>query len=312
MRRADSPAPPIVRDDAVSSVTTTIETPAPAASPPRKRRRRIRIILVVGVLAAAAALVPLPAWASMFGEENTTLVQMLVQFLQLNRQVSEVSQTVGKVADSAQDLVQTYKRVNAGIDAIRNYNLDSFVSDVKTDVYNQYPGFAKLELASRNLGQWDNTRSTSPWTAYEAVTAVVGDASKALKGDVAAGRVNVDPELILAGEASGGMAAAHTAEQMTERFDKDVATLNRLARSASPAQAEQISARASLLIAAQNSYMMRLLARGVRFDSVDAALQYGSRIGARNSAYEVRDETEKFMAEASRPPTLIDFNSEAP
>jgi hypothetical protein len=301
---------PVISADDRSGVSDIrpLHPAAPAAQPARKRRRRLRMVVVVTMLVVVAGFVPLPAWASMFGEENTTLVQLLVQSLRMNQQMAELSSTASKMADYAQDLVSTYKRVNAGIEAIRNYDFESFTSDVRSDLYNQYPGFAKLEMASQSLAHWDDTRAGSPWSAYQAITAAVGDASRALRDDVATGRTRIDQELILAGEASGGFAAAHTAEQVTEKFDRDVAALNRLAKSASPAQAEQISARASLMLAAQNSYMMRLLARAVRLDAVGASIDYATRMSARNSSYAVRDETESFLKEANRPPTLVDFS----
>jgi hypothetical protein len=284
--------------------------PAPAGAPPRRGPRRFRILIVVAAFVVFACFVPLPAFASMFGEENTTLVQMLVQALRLNQQVAEVSNTLGKVADYGQQAAETYARVNAGINELKNYSFEAFVTDVKTDVYNQYPGFAKLENASQNLAQWEKTRAASPFTAYEAITAVAGDLSKSLRADVAAGRVNVDRELVLAGEASGGFAAAHTAEQVTERFDRDIATLERLARHASPGEAAQIAARADLMIAAQNSYLMRLVARTVRLDSVAATMEYAKRIEDKNAAYDTRDFTAKLAVEASKPPALIRFDEE--
>jgi len=249
-----------------------------------------------------------PVWGSMFGEENTTLVQMLVQLLQIESDMTELNKVASDAADAANALLATYQQVNAGINALKNYSFDTLVNDLKVDLYRQYPGFSKLEGASRNLGRWEsNSFTSSPFTAYEAIGAVVGDATQPLRQDIAAGRQNIDEELLLRGEAAGGIAAAYTAEQATEKFDTQVNELAGLARSATPAQAAQISARAGLMVAAQQSHVMRLLARAVRMRTVDSALEYGRRIRARNSAYEQRDTTLAFAREALAPPALINF-----
>lgn len=276
--------------------------------PPRESSSRVRPRVVALALLVAALLSVAPVWGSMFGEENTTLVQMLVQLLQIESDMGELNKVAGEIGDTANALLSTYQQVNAGIDTLRNYSFDAFLNDLKVDLYRQYPGFAKLEGASRKLASWDDKSFTSsPFTAYEAIGAVVGDATEPLRRDVAAGRVNVDEELLLRGEAAGGLSAAYTAEQATEAFDKQVKDLSTLARSATPAQAEQLSARANLMVAAQQSHVMRLLARTVRLRSLDAALEYGRRIHARNSAYEQRDTAAAFAKESLAAPALIDF-----
>jgi hypothetical protein len=272
-------------------------------------RKTNRPLIACGLALGLVLLAVTPVWGSMFGEENMTLAQMLAQLLQIQKEMSDLNQVASEIADYSQELISAYQRVNAGIDQLKNYSLDAFARDLQTDVYRQYPGFAKLEHASASLGQWEQTRVSSPATAYQAITAVVGDVSKPLRRDIAAGNNNVDEALILAGEASGGLAAAHTAEEVTEKFDNEITRLADLSRNASPGQAAQISARANLLVAAQQSYVMRLLARAVRLHSVDASLEYGERIHAQNAAYEQRDLTTKFAAAATHAPSLIDFSS---
>ena len=131
-----------------------------------------------------------------------------------------------------------------------------------------------------------------------------------MRKDVAAGKQSLDEEILLRGEAAGGLAAAYTAEQATEAFDKQVKSMASLASSASPGQAAQISARAELMVVAQQSYVMRLLARAVRLHTVDSTLEYSRRIQARNSAYEQRDTTLAFAKETLAPPALINFTTD--
>jgi hypothetical protein len=266
------------------------------------------VVILVGIAALIAiGFMPLQAFGSMFGEENTTLVQLLVQMLRGNQIMSEVSKAASTAAGILDESLQAYHQVNAGINEIRNYRVDSFVNDLKVDFYNQYPGFGRLENATRNLAHWDDTRTSSPWTAYQAITAVAGDVAKPLRADIAAGHENIDHELILAGEAAGGFALANAAEKATVDLDRDIEQLGRLSRSASPGQAQQISARAMVAMAAQQSHVMRLLSRAVRLQSVDAALQYAGRIQAKNSAYEARDLSVTLTTAALKPPAMIGF-----
>src|SRR5262249_55422428 len=142
------------------------------------------------------------------------------------------SSTAGKMADDTRSLLRTYRQLNAGVDEIRNYSFDSFLYDMKGDFYNQYPGFGKLEYASKNLERWESTRTRSPFTAYEAISAVAGDVSAPLRRDIEAGHANIDQELILKAEAAGGFATAHTAEQSTKSFDDDMQKLQEHAKHA--------------------------------------------------------------------------------
>src|SRR5262249_33886121 len=117
----------------------------------------------VTATASCAGLVALNyaplAWGSLFGEENVTLVQILVQMTQTKQVLTDISSTAGEIADDTRDLLHTYRQINAGIDELRNYSFDSFLFDLKADLYNQYPGFGKLEYASQNLERWAETRT---------------------------------------------------------------------------------------------------------------------------------------------------------
>src|SRR5690349_13509467 len=113
-------------------------------------RRSLALAAIVVVLLAVA-----PVWGSMFGEENTTLVQMLVQLFEVEQQMQDLNETAGQLADTTKNLLATYEQVNAGIDTIKGYSFDGLLTDLRTDVYNQYPGFAKLANASVRLGTWE-------------------------------------------------------------------------------------------------------------------------------------------------------------
>ena len=272
--------------------------------------RRGRLLITLSVVSGLLLLSVAPVWGSIFGEENSSLVQMVVQLFQIQKQMSDLNRVAGQVADTTSGLLATYQQVNAGINQLKSYSFDAFFNDVTVDLYRQYPGFAKLQYASEGLSQWNNTLVSSPWTAYEAITAVVGDVSQPLRDDIARGHTKIDRELLLKAEAAGGFASAYTAEQVTQKYDNEISALSRLAQNASPGQAAQLSARANLVVAAQQSYVMRLLARAVRLHSVDATLEYGNRIDSRNDAYRQGATAQQFAAAAASSPPLVDFSQE--
>jgi hypothetical protein len=237
---------------------------------------------------------------------------MLVQLTESTQTLRDLNDTAGQAASMTRDILTTYQNVNAGIEQLQNYSFDEFLMDFKNDLYHQYPGFAQLEYASSSLGRWEQTHTRNPFTAYQAITAVVGDVTQPLRDDIAAGHANVDQELILKGEAAGGLAAAHSAEEDTRRFDREEQTIDRLLSSAgnSPGASQQATARATLLMVQQQSYMMRLLARTVRLDSVHAALDYGARMKSKTAAYERRSEAVALTKDALKPPALMRFGEE--
>ena len=108
----------------------------------RDQARRRRVVIVAFALVVLVGVAPV--WGSMFGEENTTLVHMLVQLLQIESDMGELNKVAGEAADTANTLLTTYQQVNAGINTLKSYSFDTFLNDVKVDLYRQYPGFAKL------------------------------------------------------------------------------------------------------------------------------------------------------------------------
>jgi hypothetical protein len=251
----------------------------------------------------------MPVFASLFGEENVTLASILAELIDSGSTLSEISDTAGKLANTAEELRDTYARANAAIDQFKNYSFDALLSDLQHDFYRQYPGFAKLEYATENFGRWKDTYSRSPVTAYEGISAVAADLSAPLRRDLAARRANIDRELVLASEASTGFAVAQTAEEAGTTFSEQIDKLGREAKDASPGHAQQIAAQATILMLEQQSHMMKLLSRVVRTGSVTEAVEYGTKIAARNAAYEHRELLSGLGAEALKAPTLLTFGA---
>src|SRR5262249_17239059 len=158
--------------------------------------------------------------ASIFGEEDVLLADILSQSTKSYEELRDITNAVGEGAQFAGHLVDAYQRVNAGVDELKSYSVDAFLRDFKGDVYRLYPGLAKLEYGSARLRDWDNTHTSSPITAYEAISALAGDLTAPLRDDVKAGRRSIDKELILETEAAGGFALADVSETSTRAYDR--------------------------------------------------------------------------------------------
>src|SRR5262249_11525392 len=116
----------------------------------RCRRRRYLVSarrLVARGLIVVGALVGLHATsrASLFGEENITLGAILTETIKSYNELRNITDAVGDGVDLAGDLLDAYHKVNAGIDELRGYSVDAFLHDFKGDMYNLYPGLAKIE-----------------------------------------------------------------------------------------------------------------------------------------------------------------------
>ena len=198
--------------------------------------------------------------------------------------------------------------MNAGIDELSNYSVDSFLHDFKDDIYHLYPGLAKIEYGSARLGRWDQTHSSSPFTAYEAISAIAGDLTQPLRADVKAGRRSIDKELILQTEAAGGFALANVAETSTKNYDDEIAKLRKeYERKESPGSAAMIAAHSNLILAEQNSQIIRLLARSVRLDGVDKAMRASEQLGAVKDTYRRDTASQDLAKDALTPPPMMKF-----
>ena len=269
-----------------------------------------RLLLITGCAGAALVCLHPASRASIFGEENITLGAILAETIRSYGELRNITDGIGDSVELAGDLVDAYERVNAGIDELRGYSVGGFLRDFKGDLYDLYPGLARIENGSERLRDWDRTRTSSPFTAYEAISALAGDLTAPLREDVKAGRRSIDRELILQAEAAGGFALADVAESSTRSYDGEIRRLReRYERRASPGTAALVSAHASLIIAEQNSHILRLLARTVRLDAVDKAVSAAERLSAARDSYRRAAATEALALETLKAPPMMRFEA---
>jgi hypothetical protein len=159
---------------------------------------------------------------------------------------------------------------------------------------------------------WEYTQALCRLRDYVAIRAVAGDMDAEVGGAAPPGRANIDRELILKGEAAGAFSIASTTEDATRTYDEKTKELGELVArgNVSPGLSQQISAQAMLLVAAQNSHIIRLLSRGVRLDGVDKALEYGERMKAKNHRYDQARQTSTFVDDALKPAPMMNFDLE--
>lgn len=296
-------------------------TSPPGSSPTQLRReclssqrRRAPVLLVAGVL-APLLLVAIPAGASLFGEENVTLTQQLVQLVGIHDELKIVSDAAQHSAEVAHDAYDLYQKARSGVDDLKRYTTDRFLADFKEDFYNQYPGFQVLVEGANSpqVRSWKDSRATSSFTAYQMISAVFGDLTDPLLKDKArSGTIETDRAYIWRYEAAGALALASEAEAWTKSSDKDAQDLYRMAANADAEQAQHLSGRALALIAAQNSHIIRLLARDVRFDGVRGAMEWAQRVGALNRSLKTRDQMSDTFGEVGKPPPMINARTLSP
>ncbi len=271
------------------------------------RRKKITLCLLA---VSVFALLATAAKAGIFGfsGDEVLLGQLLTESIKETTELKDIASTAANTVQAAEDLLDTYNRINAGIEELTNYSLGEFVSDFKRDVYHLYPDLAKIEGGSKRLAHWENTHTSSPFTAYEAISAVAVDLSAPLKQGVKEGKINVDREILRRTEAAGGFALATAAEESSQGYDKAIERLESLYTTRTPGAAAMVTAETNLLIARQNSAIIRLLARSVRLDGVSKVLTADEHLGAIQSNQKHLEEAGVFAKEAVKPPKMMTFD----
>lgn len=270
-------------------------------------------VLVMGMLVALAAVSYAPVWGSVFGEENVTLVSILTQTLNITNEMIELNDTAEDFAAGMDDLVDTYQKMNAGYDEIAHYTSGAFLADFRDDFESKYPGFGSLQRASKRLKHWDQQTNSSPWSAYQFLSSAAADVVDLADptAHTEHAQAITDSAVLMQREADFAVAEADQAHQVAAKLDDEARKLLHLlehpAYKKSPARSQELAARATLLTLESNSHLMRLLARGVRFEGIDRAI--GSGVRRRSEAFEKRkaEQSAHFVRHAMAPPPLLAF-----
>jgi hypothetical protein len=268
--------------------------------------RRGLWVVGVGLVVAVAWR---PVRASIFGEENLTLIKQLSELMRIRQELQTLSEAAERGADAAEDLYTLYDQARAGVDELASYTTDKFLRDLRKDIYSTYPGFEILVEGanSSRVKRWRDSRARSPFTTYEMISAVFGDLTDPLKERAKEGEIAMDRASVWRYESAGALALANEAEAWTESADEDALELYRLSADADAAQAQHLSARALALIAVQNSHVIRLLSRNVRFDGIRGAMEWAQRVDSVNRRDALQGDVRSAFADALLPPRMMRF-----
>jgi hypothetical protein len=217
--------------------------------------------------------------------DDATLLKQLAELIKIEQELQTVSDGVLKTAEATRDLVETYDYIRATVEEVQAYGPAALWKDLRSDLYDLYPGF---ELLNGSLDGWRRSRSPNPPDTYQMLSAVFGDLTEPLRKKEKQGKLDTRTLRLRQFEGAGALALASEAESATRKFDSDIAHLyDQAAQSRTGEESQVISAKAVLLVAAQNSHIIRLLSRGVRLEGVDSAIDYAHHIKAMNGAKRV-------------------------
>lgn len=242
-----------------------------------------RVGPALAALAVVAALWrPVQAGIDSLWTDDATLVKQLAELMEINQELNLISDGILVTADATSDMLRIAGQARATFDEIQSYSPETFWRDLKADAYDHYPGFEYLET-DKQLVHWKDSRARSPVKTYDLIGAVFADLTEPLKEQERKGDLDTKEMRLRKFEAAGALSLAGSAEEWTRTHDTYAQRLSEQAERLDAGDpAALLSAKSTLLVAAQNSHIIRLLARKVRLDGVENALAYGRRVRALN------------------------------
>lgn len=267
-------------------------------------------IALAALLAGLVVTAPKPAHASIFGEENVTLVKQLTELLKIRKELELINDGIQATADAVEDSYRLYYAAQGAWEEISNYGTDDFLRDFKRDLYRYYPGFELVieGKESRRLKRWSSMRPRSPVKPYELISVVFADLTDPMLED---DDPLTDAHLaeIFHAEAAAVLLLHQDTEEWLADADKSAAALAELAEDPdlNPGKAQIVQARALALIATQNSHTLRLLSRRTRLDGLYSAIEYGRRLRAYHDYRRHGAQSETYFRRVSQPPTFMRF-----
>lgn len=269
-----------------------------------------RIVVKVGVV-LAVVLGATVAYASVFGEENITLWKQLSELVGINNNTYQSLKETREGLDYTREMVDDARRARALVRELNDYSTDKFIDDFKRDFLNTYPDIDYIinNYGAEGLDKWRDSEMESPMSSYELIGAVFGEVTDEVKNAQKDGLVELEGPVLYRYEAATSLAVADDANDFIERADEDIDMLVEQLNGASKEQAIVLQAKIQALSAAQNSHMLRMMARMLRREGVEDARRYQSAIKAMEYGLEFDkglDETEVLLR---RKPSMIQFDN---
>ncbi len=272
----------------------------------RKNKIVLRIALAFGVLCGGTV-----AYASIFGEENITLVQQLSELIGISNNTYKTLAEARDAVDLAVEARDTALQAEALVEELSNYTADRFVTDFKNDVLKTYPDLDYIisKTGSGGLTDWKSSNMRTPMGSYELIGRVFGEVTDEVKAAQAAGAVKTERATLYRYEAAASLTAAENATQFLKSSDVDLETLVERLNGATKEEAIVINAKIQAIVAAQNSHLIRLQARSIRRDGVDDARRYRSSIKALDATTRFAEGERGLASKFEELPVLLDLGN---
>lgn len=271
-----------------------------------KKKILLRVVLVVGLLCGGTV-----AYASIFGEENITLVQQLSELMGISRNTLNTLAEARAGVDMAIEAREDVYRAKAAVEELSEYTTDRFITDFKNDVLKTYPDLDYIirKTGSGGLTDWQSTNMRTPMGSYELIGRVFGEVTQDVQDAQAEGLVKTEGATLYRYEAAASLSAAENATVFLKSSDADLETLVAQLNGATKEEAIVINAKIQAIVAAQNSHLIRLQARAIRREGVQDARKYRSSMKGIEAAVQFSEGEEALTTSFEELPMLMDFRS---
>ncbi len=271
-----------------------------------KKKILLRVVLVVGLLCGGTV-----AYASIFGEENITLVQQLSELMGISRNTLNTLAEARAGVDMAIEAREDVYRAKAAVEELSEYTTDRFITDFKNDVLKTYPDLDYIirKTGSGGLTDWQSTNMRTPMGSYELIGRVFGEVTQDVQDAQAEGLVKTEGATLYRYEAAASLTAAENATVFLKSSDADLETLVAQLNGATKEEAIVINAKIQAIVAAQNSHLIRLQARAIRREGVQDARKYRSSMKGIEAAVQFSEGEEALTTSFEELPMLMDFRS---
>lgn len=250
-------------------------------------------------------------YASVFGEENLTLVQQLSELIGINRNTYDSLRETREGIDLAREAADDARRAQMLVADLQSYTTDRFIEDFKRDVLKTYPDLDYIIRATsaEGLREWQDSKMRSPMGSYELIGRVFGEVTEELREEQEEGLVQMEGAVLYRYEAAASLTAASDADMFIDKSDQDIEVLVAQLNGATREEAIVIQAKIQAVVAAQNSHMLRLMSRMVRREGVEDARHYQGSMQTLQVGSEMQKGRRNMAESVSKPPSFMHFDA---
>ena len=266
----------------------------------------LRVALALGILCGGTV-----AYASIFGEENITLVQQLSELMGISRNtydnLAEARTGVDLALEARDDLYQA----RALVEELSEYTTDRFIADFKRDVLKTYPDLDYIinKSGSGGLTDWRASNMRTPMGSYELIGRVFGEVTEDTRKAQEEGRVKTENMTLYRYEAAASLTAAENANAFIDSADADIEVLVAQLNGATKEEAIVLQAKIQAVVAAQNSHLMRMQSLQLRRQGIEDARKYQRSARATQALLELEKGQRDVSTTLNKRPKMMEFDN---